>query len=288
MGGASKASQSAFRIVRHAARLSDNSFLSDRIVYRKDSDNLHQIAGQMMYNLLVILFSLLFAATPSLAAPPSSGTGRAPFKETSKDKQAKIELARSFSRIKKSLSKCWRPDKNFNGSLSFVMTLDEHGKIRRLMRYVGSQTDTAIEQTAMAAIQSCQPYVLPTSAHHWNSLRVELSKQVELLWHTVIAPNEKHLYAPSKPTLTSGEIAELRKQVAACTKTGDFESETELELHLNRDGSVAPSSKVISAATPEIGRNILDAATKCQPYSLPAEKYDLWKAMILVFVSKRT
>jgi len=66
----------------------------------------------------------------------------------------------------------------------------------------------------------------------------------------------------------------------------DSKSNTELELHLNRDGTVArDSTKIISAATPEIGRITLEATFQCQPYLLPAEKYDAWKAVVLVFVA---
>jgi hypothetical protein len=51
---------------------------------------------------------------------------------------------------------------------------------------------------------------------------------------------------------------------------------------------MVPLAETRRAATPEIGRNILEAAVRCQPYSLPADKYEVWKAMILVFVSQRT
>ncbi len=221
---------------------------------------------------------------PSVVAAFFVLTGNAWAEEPQKTPaQIKLEFTQSLDRMKKSLSKCWRPHRNFKGSLSFNLTLEKDGKIRNIMRFVGSKNDTADERRAIAAIKSCQPYVVPPSYRNWDDLDVVLARHVEIFSHA-------DMRAPTaKPTLTSEEIAKLRKQVAACTKTSDFESETELELHLNRDGSVAPSSKIISAATQEIGRNILDAAVKCQPYSLPAEKYDVWKAMILVFVSsKRT
>jgi len=204
--------------------------------------------------------------------------------------QIKRELTQSLVRMKKSLSKCWRPDNSFNGSLSFRLTLDKDGNVKNIMRFVGDNTDTAIEKTAVAAIQSCQPYVLGTSHRHSMSMDVVLTRQIEIFSDAAPVEQKNIIPAPiPKPTLTSEEIAGLRKQVAACTKANDFESETELELHLNRDGTVAPNSKIISGATPELGRNLLDAAVKCQPYLLPAAKYDAWKAIILVFVSsKRT
>jgi hypothetical protein len=40
-----------------------------------------------------------------------------------------------------------------------------------------------------------------------------------------------------------------------------------------------------TAATPEIGRTTLEATFQSQPYLLPAEKYDAWKAVGLVFMA---
>jgi hypothetical protein len=39
------------------------------------------------------------------------------------------------------------------------------------------------------------------------------------------------------------------------------------------------STKIVSSATPEIGRTTLEAPFQCQPDLLPAEKYDAWKAV---------
>lgn len=227
---------------------------------------------------------------PFLAAAffilPANAWAKAPEKNPA---QIKREFTRSLDRVKKSLSKCWRPDESFKGSLSFRLILDKDGNVKNIMRFVGENTDTAIEKTAIAAIQSCQPYVVRTSHRHSIFMDVVLTRQIEIFSDP--APAEQQNIIPArlqKPTLTDQEIASLAKKVAACIKKSDFDSksDTELELHLNRDGTVARgATKILSAATPEVGRITLEATFRCQPYLLPAEKYDAWKAMVLVFVA---
>jgi hypothetical protein len=83
--------------------------------------------------------------------------------------------------------------------------------------------------------------------------------------------------------LASSEREKLAAQVRKCVPTLEPGSMAEIDLRLNVDGSVAPTSKVVSSTTPGLGQRLLQATFQCQPYLLPAEKYDAWKAIVLDF-----
>src|SRR5262249_20576502 len=65
------------------------------------------------------------------------------------------------------------------------------------------------------------------------------------------------------------------------TSTAREEKNVEITLHFDRSGmfSKPPEFKNISAKN---FPSAVEAIYKCQPYKLPAEKYDFWKSIMLV------
>lgn len=195
----------------------------------------------------------------------------------------------SLERMKGKLSQCWRPEKDFKGSLRYRVALDKDGKVKSITPFADNKGDNGADRTATTALQSCQPYDIPSS-HSSSSLEVVLSQQIEIVPLADAATEQ-----PAKPAilvpdavkgphnLTIAELGKLRTQIEKCTTTMQSGSAAAIELNLNPDGSVAPSSRVISSTSPELGRNLLQATYQCQPYSLPAEKYDGWKSVVLEF-----
>lgn len=207
--------------------------------------------------------------------------------------QTRLEFTQSLDRVKESLSKCWRPDKDFKGSLRYRLTLEKDGKVTKILPFADNKNDNGVERVATAAILSCKPYLIPPSYRDWNALEVVFTQHVDVLSLADI-PSEQQtktavaIYnAVNDPTnLTSAETRKLRDRVGACLKPTDFDDkkEIEIDLHLNADGSVAQDTRVADGSNPETGKHALLAVFKCQPYLLPAEKYKNWKRLILVLV----
>ncbi|MBR0752615.1 hypothetical protein JQ604_10505 [Bradyrhizobium jicamae] len=210
-----------------------------------------------------------------------------------KDPAAAAATRRAFlesvDRVRDSLSKCWRPDKDFKGTLRYRVAIDKDGKVTKVIPFADNKSDPGMQRAANAAIEACQPYVMPISYKNWDSLEVELSQRVDVA-SAAIVPSENDAKELKVLTVnTNGplspshqEILDLATKIKACLKTNGS-GMSGLELHLNRDGSVAPGSRIVSSPTPEIGQNLLQATFDCQPYPLQTEKYEGWKVMFIQF-----
>jgi hypothetical protein len=85
--------------------------------------------------------------------------------------------------------------------------------------------------------------------------------------------------------LTSGERQALISQIQRCVPPLNIATHavTTIDLRLDADGSVTEESKIVSSPTPEIGKAMLRAVSQCQPYRLPAQKYQKWKQILVDF-----
>jgi hypothetical protein len=195
----------------------------------------------------------------------------------------------SLDRITEKLAQCWRPDKTFKGTLRYRVALEKDGKIAKMIPFADNRNDNGIDRIATAALQSCQPYAIPASYRSSNFFEVVLTQGVEIVSLADIPPEQgKPLPAAVRlandpSNLASSEREKLAAQVRKCVPTLEPGSMAEIDLRLNVDGSVAPTSKVVSSTTPGLGQRLLQATFQCQPYLLPAEKYDAWKAIVLDF-----
>jgi len=92
--------------------------------------------------------------------------------------------------------------------------------------------------------------------------------------------------------MTQSELDALRAKIASCwnVPVGALEAENlviKLGFELNRDGTVAVPPKVLNSSSNPSFRAAADSARRavlrCQPYTLPAHKYDAWKNVIVNF-----
>jgi hypothetical protein len=99
----------------------------------------------------------------------------------------------------------------------------------------------------------------------------------------------------SKSNLTSEEIAELKAQVSRCwvvpagvPSTPGFD--VLLRIALRPDGTLGAAPELIRAPASLAGPPLVDSAKralqKCQPYGLPADKYQDWKILDLSFTAQ--
>lgn len=100
-------------------------------------------------------------------------------------------------------------------------------------------------------------------------------------------PQGKHL------TMSISEIDAFRRQVSQCWNPpvgglGAEDLRVKLRLQLRKDGSLKGQPQILnSGGRSSFHRAAADSAARavwqCQPYNLPARKYDTWKDMILNF-----
>jgi len=92
--------------------------------------------------------------------------------------------------------------------------------------------------------------------------------------------------------MTISEIDALRARISQCWSPpvaglGAASTAVKLRLRLNPDGTLAGQPELVSASTSPVFHAAADSAVRavwqCQPYSLPATKYALWRDMILNF-----
>ncbi|MBK5949576.1 hypothetical protein CH339_03515 [Rhodobium orientis] len=92
--------------------------------------------------------------------------------------------------------------------------------------------------------------------------------------------------------MTQSELDSLRGQIGRCWSPpiGAAEAEgllVKVKMQLNRDGTVAAPPKVINTGSSQFFPAAASAATRavlrCQPYQLPADKYDAWEEVIVNF-----
>ncbi len=92
--------------------------------------------------------------------------------------------------------------------------------------------------------------------------------------------------------MTQSELDALRGQIGRCWNPpiGAAEAEgllVKVKMQLNRDGTVAAPPKVMNSGSNPFFRAAADSARRavlrCQPYSLPADKYDAWGEVIVNF-----
>ena len=96
----------------------------------------------------------------------------------------------------------------------------------------------------------------------------------------------------SDATMTISEIDSLRARIAQCWSPpvaglGAASTAVKLHLKLNRDGTLVGQPELVSSSVSPMFRAAADSAVRavwqCQPYTLPATKYALWRDMILNF-----
>ena len=95
--------------------------------------------------------------------------------------------------------------------------------------------------------------------------------------------------------MTISEIDALRARISQCWSppVAGLEAAStavKLRLQLNRDGTLARAPELVSNGSSAVFRAAADSAIRavwqCQPYALPATKYELWQDMILNFDPK--
>lgn len=88
------------------------------------------------------------------------------------------------------------------------------------------------------------------------------------------------------------ELDAFRRQISACwsPKVGNAEARNlavKLHLRFRRDGTLAKPPQVVSAGDRLSYRiaaeDAVRAVLQCQPYALPADKYPVWREMVLNF-----
>ncbi len=89
-----------------------------------------------------------------------------------------------------------------------------------------------------------------------------------------------------KGTLTQTELDALRAQIAQCWNppvgaTDADDLKVVLQLQLAPDGTVMGSPQILNSGSSPFFRAAAESARRavmrCQPYKLPAEKYDIWR-----------
>jgi len=99
-------------------------------------------------------------------------------------------------------------------------------------------------------------------------------------------PRGKHL------KMSINEIDAFRRRVSQCWNPpvgglGAEELSVKLRIKLNKDGTLKGQPRVLNRGASSFHRAAADSAARavwqCQPYNLPARKYDTWQDMILNF-----
>lgn len=99
-------------------------------------------------------------------------------------------------------------------------------------------------------------------------------------------PRGKHL------KMSINEIDAFRRRVSQCWNPpvgglGAEELSVKLRIKLNKDGTLKGQPRVLNRGASSFQRAAADSAARavwqCQPYNLPARKYDTWQDMILNF-----
>ncbi len=93
-------------------------------------------------------------------------------------------------------------------------------------------------------------------------------------------------------TMSVNEIDALRSRIAQCWSPppgglGAEQIVVKLRLKLNEDGTLVGYPTVANSGSSPFFQAAADSAVRavyqCQPYSLPSDKYALWRDMILNF-----
>jgi hypothetical protein len=93
-------------------------------------------------------------------------------------------------------------------------------------------------------------------------------------------------------TMSANELDFLRQRISQCWSPpvggiGADAIRVRLRLQLNQDGSLTTNPEVMNSGSSPFFQPAADSAVRavaqCQPYELPAEKYALWKDIILNF-----
>ena len=94
------------------------------------------------------------------------------------------------------------------------------------------------------------------------------------------------------PTLSQNEIDALRAQIQACWNppAGAAEAKdliVKVRIMLNQDGSLSGEPLLVNRGDSEFfqvaAESAMRAIRRCQPYRLPAAKYDVWKDVEVTF-----
>ncbi len=92
--------------------------------------------------------------------------------------------------------------------------------------------------------------------------------------------------------MTREEIAALRTHLRKCWKLpsgidANLGRRVVLRVFLRANGTLASEPMLIEASAASEGPAVVQAATRalqqCQPYALPADRYDEWKVLDLSF-----
>lgn len=93
-------------------------------------------------------------------------------------------------------------------------------------------------------------------------------------------------------TMSVNEIDAFRQQISRCwvPPTGGLGADkivVRLKLQLKEDGSLQGPPRILNSSSSSFFQAAADSAVRavwrCQPYQLPAEKYDTWRDMVLNF-----
>ena len=92
--------------------------------------------------------------------------------------------------------------------------------------------------------------------------------------------------------MTADEMSALRERMKSCWNppqgaTSHVELRTVVKVELNEDGSLAGVPQIIEAPSGTYARSapesVVRAIRRCEPYTLPAEKYDEWREIEITF-----
>ena len=92
--------------------------------------------------------------------------------------------------------------------------------------------------------------------------------------------------------MTQSELDALKGQISSCWNPpiGAMDADglkVRLQMFLNRDGTVAKPPKILNSSSNPFFRAAANSARRavlrCQPYRLPASKYDAWEEVIVNF-----
>jgi hypothetical protein len=97
---------------------------------------------------------------------------------------------------------------------------------------------------------------------------------------------------PARANLTVAEVNALIERVRRCwNPPAGMNEKILVRFKLDKSGMVIGTPKVLGASVPDKEASVLAAAAKravlkCQPYALPAEKYDSWSEVIVNFATQ--
>jgi hypothetical protein len=200
----------------------------------------------------------------------------------------------AIEKIKSDLRECWKRPADSKGQLRYRLTVDRKGAVLRVVPYTENPKGDGIDRLATGAISNCRPYLIRRYYKDWDILELTLAETVEVTSLAAVPTaqgaqlvrainREKQL--PASQRFTSEDARALANQVKKCWNPHTFKHKfaVSVEMFFNADGSVGDKSNVTNGPDTNYDKALMDAIRKCQPYVLPAEKFEAWKHIILDF-----